>query len=142
MPAIEISSPHANLTGFRYFWMKSVTGFDPSVHCARCLRGNYEKVIGSKMPTNQRLDLGGYTEGAVLYLCGVSAPYRWASNAHLAVKVKKGAVATVTLYTGDVVQMFDCIALPFDDKVARERFPERSIAFLSCRNFQFAAQYF
>jgi hypothetical protein len=121
--------------------MKTVIGFDSGQHCARCLRGDYVKAVGLKMPVNEDLALD-YPEGTILYLCGVSTPYQWRNNLHLAVRVKAGATATAGAWTGDRVEILGAEALPIDGLVARRAFPSRNSAFLTCRNFQFGAQYF
>jgi hypothetical protein len=121
--------------------MKHVTGFDPSVHCARCLRGKYEPLIGVRMGVNEPIHLS-MNPKEVLYLCGVSAPYRWANNLHIAVEAHEGGVVSVPTYTGDIITFHGACEISFDANQARQRFPEKSEAFLTCRNFQFGAHRF
>lgn len=80
--------------------------------------------------------------GDVLYLCGVSAPYVWMRNFHLALVCQYGARVRTTAYTGDVIEIDGCDLIHFDDAEARRRFPDKGEAFLSCRNFQFGAHHF
>ncbi len=141
MPTLTIISNEPRFKGFRYFWLKRVTGFDPALHCARCLKGSYFSEAGTGMPVNQDIHIEA-DPGEVLYLCGVSAPYQWARNFHLALRVEHGAAVRSTLYTGDVVSILGADYLPFDDVEARRRFPDLSEAYLSCRNFQFGAHHF
>lgn len=141
MPTITIKSPNDRLTGFRYFWMKRVHGFDPSQHCARCLKGHYVAQVGSSMAANVPIQIEA-DHGDVLYLCGVSAPYVWTRNFHLALVVEFGARVRTTAYTGDVIEIDGCDLIHFDDAEARRRFPDKGEAFLSCRNFQFGAHHF
>lgn len=128
--------------GWRYLWMKRVTAFKPDVHCARCLVGSYDQQFGLKMPVNQTIPVAGADAGAILYFCGVSTPYRWERNAHLAVVVTcvAGDMARLELYTGDILEVAGAVALPFTDETARRDYPSRSAAFLTCRNFQFGAE--
>jgi hypothetical protein len=121
--------------------MKHVTGFNPSVHCARCLRGSYESLVGTGMIVNEPIPLL-VQPGAVLYLCGVSMPYRWQNNLHVAVEPFEGGVVSVTSYTGDIITFHGAREIKFDDAEARRRFPERDKTFLTCRNFQFGAYHF
>ena len=80
--------------------------------------------------------------GTVLYLCGVASPYRWERNAHLAVIVAPGHDASVQLWNGDTVKITGARQIVFDDNAAKDRYPEKGREFLTCRNFQFGAQYF
>jgi hypothetical protein len=48
----------------------------------------------------------------------------------------------VTAFTGDVVSIDGLRAIPFDDRRARELYPNLANAFLTCRNFQFGATLF
>jgi hypothetical protein len=141
MPSLTIISNEARLQGFRYFWLKRVNGFDPALHCARCLKGSYFSEIGTGMPVNQAVNIEA-DPGDVLYLCGVSSPYRWDRNFHLALRVEHGAAVRTGCYTGDVISILGADYLPFDEAEARRQFPQLSEAYLSCRNFQFGAHHF
>lgn len=141
MPALTIISNEARFKGFRYFWLKRVTGFDSALHCARCLKGHYVSEVGTGMPVNEQVQIEA-DPGDVLYLCGVSAPYRWERNFHLALRVEPGAAVRTGCYTGDVVSILGADYISFDDREARRRFPNLSEAYLSCRNFQFGAHHF
>lgn len=118
-----------------------MTGFDPALHCARCLKGSYFSEIGTALPVNQSIHIEA-DPGEVLYLCGVSSPYRWERNFHLALVVQHGGAVRMKTYTGDTVSILGVDLLSFDDAEARRRFPDRSEAYLSCRNFQFGAHHF
>jgi hypothetical protein len=127
--------------GFKYLWMKAVEGFDPSQHCARCLKGEYSTQVSTRMPVETRIELP-YHEGEVLYLCGVSAPYIWDNNLHLAGVVTTGFVVSKQMYTGDMVIIEGIKELPIDASEALKNYAGRPKAFLTCRNFQFGAKYF
>lgn len=131
------------VTGFRYFWAKNVKGFNPEVHCARCLVGRYEKKIGTKMPVNVPVVLE-HDAGDLVYFCGVAYPYRWDRNMHLAVRVTgdPADTAKVDLWTGGTFEVAGARAFPFDAQAAQDRFDGLGRAFLTCRNFQFGAQVF
>ncbi len=136
----EWQSRRDRVLGFRYLWMKTVTGFLPRHHCARCLKGEYHPEFGPTMDVNARLGAVEYSEGTLLYICGVSSPYRWPQNLHLAGRVTAGAQAGTTVWTGDQLTVSGLERIPFDDRAARRRFPERGEDYLTCRNFQFGAQ--
>lgn len=141
MFTIKVESENDSLKGFRYFWMKRVIGFSPSAHCARCLSGTYVNEVGLRMPINSEIEIQAI-KGDILYLCGVSTPYQHARNLHLAFKIQAGCNAEVESYTGDIVKISGAKKLPFDDQVARATFQNKGASFLTCRNFQFGAQYF
>lgn len=141
MPAITIATTTPLDKAFRYFWMKSVRGFSPSQHCARCLIGSYVKQVGLDAVPHAPLTIPGVA-GDVFYLCGVAKPYKWANNFHLALRVAEGCEATEPLYCGGTVIASGFERIPFDARVATERFPDLGAAYLTCRNFQFGAQLF
>jgi hypothetical protein len=141
MPTLTIHSELPRLSGFRYFWLKSVRGFNPAAHCARCLVGNYDPRIKADMQTNEAIEID-HLEGMILYLCGVSTPYRWANNLHLPMRVKSGISFFADTYNGDRIAIEGAELLTFDDRAARRLFPDRGSHFLTCRNFQFGAHHF
>ena len=126
------------LAGFRYFWLKRVTGFNPSVHCAGCLKGEYVKAVGLTLPAGADIPVPA-TAGDLFYLCGVASPYRWENNAHIALRARKDATATLTLYTGATVTITGAERVPFTDEAALQHYPGKGRAFLTCRNYQFGA---
>lgn len=121
---------------FRYMWCKSVLGFNPSVHCARCLRGEYHPDLspdGMRAGDIQTIELG---EAEIYYLCGVSSS--WELNLHLPVQKAPGAPGfqieqpgvTVTV-SGGVVRLPIPAVMP---DVPRE--------FGTCRNWLFGVGHF
>jgi hypothetical protein len=141
MAIYRIDSKRDQLVGWHYLWCKAVEGFDSSKHCARCLVGKYSKQFGLKAPINQDVELA-YDEGTVLYFCGVSTPYAWKNNAHLAGRVNKDAYCSIEMWTGDILHVLGMEQIKFNDSVANHRFPDLGKEFLTCRNFQFGAQLF
>lgn len=141
MPTLTIISKNDHLTGFRYFWLKTVRSFNPSTHCARCLVGDYNADVKNDMKTGVEISLE-YVEGTLLYLCGVSTPYRWINNLHLPMQVSDGASFFFDAYNGDRIVVKGARFMPFDDRAARQLFPDRGKHFLTCRNFQFGAHHF
>jgi hypothetical protein len=137
----HIRSHALHLRGWRYLWLKTVEGFNENVHCARCLVGKFDKNFGLKSPINRDVELA-YPEGTILYFCGVAQPYNWANNAHLAGRVKRGAMASLDLWTKDMLVIRGLEAIPIDKSVSDAKFGDRSRNYLTCRNFQFGAQMF
>lgn len=136
---LSLEPGDGSLRGFRHWWAKTVTGFRDEVHCARCLIGPYVPSLGSSwsgQPTRVQLP-----PGALFYLCGVSAPYRWDRNFHLALAPADHALRVRT-YAGQTVLIEGARVLPFSGADAARLYPERGAEFLTCRNFQFGAHYF
>jgi hypothetical protein len=140
-PTVMFHTEETAPKGFRYLWAKAVKGFNPAKHCAQCLVGPYEKRFGLRMPVNDVVQLDGYAIGDLIYFCGVSAPYRWERNAHLAVRVTGDAFdsASIKLYTGAELTVTGAVAVPFTADKAAEAHPGRGKDYLTCRNFQFGA---
>lgn len=141
---IEVAAPEKQDVGggWRYFWAKTVTGFDASIHCMQCLIGDRIEGISPKL-----LSKGGkvgkrFKSGTLIYLCGVSYPYIWERNFHMPVRVKAGARTRARTYTGAVVTVVGAERVKFDDTAAVKHFEKKGPRFLTCRNFQFAAQEF
>ncbi|MGH7717147.1 MAG: hypothetical protein ACREML_14275 [Vulcanimicrobiaceae bacterium] len=114
--------------------------FNPAQHCAQCLIGEYVDAFGTKMPDGQvsQVELA---EGEFLYLCGVSQPYRWPLNFHLALRPVEDGFAQGKLYTGDALLVTGAEAVPIAPDGAIAAFPGRGKEYLTCRNFQFGARY-
>lgn len=121
--------------------MKKVIGFNPDHHCAKCLIGSYDKNLGLSVPVNEDICLD-YDEGSILYLCGVSSPYRHANNFHLAMMVKRGAFAEKWAWNGDKMRISGAQRIEFSAEKAFEKYNSKGRSFTTCRNFQFGAQLF
>ena len=121
----------------RYFWLKSVEGVNLEQHCAKSLIGSYDKRISStvKQITDVQLD------GQVYYLCGVSKPYIWAHNFHLAFRHKEGATLTYES-NGVSVMIKNAERILFSDADIDWSLTKASKKeFNTCRNWQFANWY-
>ena len=142
LPSLIIQSQRPTLSGWRYFWAKRVTGFNASRHCATCLKGTYLTEVGLDTPVNETVALHQLSPGDVVYICGVASPYRWANNAHLAVRItgKDEDVAGIKLFNGDALTVSGAAAIPFGADVAARDFGDRPPSYRTCRNFQFGAQ--
>lgn len=138
----EIQTDHPLKNDWMYFWSKTVTGFSPKVHCARCLKGSYMEELGLDSKLNEPFPIQDLPEGSFLYLCGVAKPYKWSNNFHLAMRVKAGSTIQRETFRGTRILVTNAEELTIEDKQARARFPEKAKAYLTCRNFQFGAQYF
>jgi len=128
--------------GWRYFWAKTVTGFDASIHCMQCLIGDRIEGISPKLLTKGGKVGKRFKTGTMLYICGVSYPYIWDRNFHMPVRVKRGASSRARTYTGAIVTVEGAERIAFNDHAALAHFGQKGPRFLTCRNFQFAAQEF
>lgn len=124
---------------WKYLWGKYVAGVDLSVHCARCLLGEYEQAFNAG--TKRLHDLQLKKKSNVFYICGVSSPFVWEQNFHLAIIESAGDVVDVER-NGVRVVIADAKELPIEFSMEnctdyRKRFPR----FGTCRNWQFATLY-
>lgn len=122
-----------------YLWGKYVTGVDLNVHCARCLLGSYESAFNKGVKRLQNVPLK--KESNVFYICGVSTPFIWAQNFHLALIESEGDVVDITR-NGVHVRVKDAKELPinfrFDECEDNRKYVRQ---YGTCRNWQFATIY-
>ena len=122
---------------FRYLWLKTVEGVKLSEHCAKCLVGSYEKGIGSTTKELTDLALGG----DIYYLCGVSTPYKWENNFHLAFAKEEGSTVEYES-NGISVVIENARRLPISTEYIDEADPNAGKKqYSTCRNWQFAHYY-
>ena len=131
---------HVKTDDFRFLWLKRVQGFNPSVHCAKCLVGSYVKGLpfrGTK--TGFRLDTAlEMGEAKYLYLCGVTGRYE--SNLHLAMEPAPGE--RVCYDDARVFVLVEGARLLPIDPLAEEMAKGLTKPFHTCRNYRFGWAYF
>lgn len=124
------------ITGsYRYFWLKTVNNVKLDTHCSYCLVGvNDRRVVTSGELRN--LDL----KDSVYYMCGVSAPYVWENNFHLAFMPSPGSRLEVfDEEKGVEVIIRDAVSLPISEEYVDPNDPNiGNEKFRTCRNWQFA----
>jgi len=119
---------------FRYLWLKHVIGVDLTQHCARCLKGTYVENISPRNSQHPEIEL----KNGVYYLCGVSLPYVWEKNFHLAFHYKEGAHIEYE-NNGISVVIENAERLPISEKFIDQTAPHaKNKQFYTCRNWQFA----
>jgi hypothetical protein len=121
---------------YRFLWIKYVTGFNPKVHCGKCLLGQYSKRIvydrKSYYLPKIRLDQAPLDEhpAKFIYLCGVTPRWEW--NLHIVGRAQPGSRVT---HDDDRISVkladFEPIAI---DATQSPPVPK---AFSTCRNWQF-----
>lgn len=128
---IKIKSP------FRHLWLKYIQAVNLDVHCARSFVGHYETQINPKLISAGPIPLAKH-QAFYYYLCGVSQPYRWENNFHLAFAYSEGNSIEFQ-QNGIEVVIANAVQLPIPqigpdcDSVFRHR-----KEYNTCRNWQFA----
>lgn len=123
---------------YRILWLKYVTGFDVSKHCARCLIGKYSKLL----PYGFGRNIAGTVyegelnehEAPYLYLCGVTS--RYACNLHVAFSHCPGEVVS---FEDDNIRLTIHDAVQYQIREIPGLVMPRE--FTSCRNYQFGYAY-
>ncbi len=120
-----------------YLWLKYVKGVDLRVHCAKCLLGVYSKRVDPKMTEAQDIPLDE-DSAQIFYLCGVSRPYNWMKNFHLAFREKEGA--TIEYESNGIhIILENAERIEFSEEDIAPDDPHRSKkVYRTCRNWQFA----
>ena len=108
---MKFVTENAKVTGFRYFWLKYIRGFDPTVHCAKCLIGDYSQKVSLKMPVNTEIELNEFSDFKCLYLCGVIG---YQNNLHVPFvpSDNENDIITAETYRGDKVIITGAKRLP------------------------------
>lgn len=124
---------------FRYLWLKYVTGFDLSVHCARCLVGQYSRMFPYRKRVTELYNEPLEEHSAKwLYLCGVSNRYE--NNLHIAFEEAEGE----TLLYDDgktIVEIEGARQIPIIQLESYDKEPKGHLKeFNTCRNWRFAYQ--
>lgn len=140
-PGVPTISLFTTKENFRFLWLKYVAGFDLSVHCARCLVGTYSSHF-SKHGKVKRLVGARLNEAPAqfYYLCGVTEPYRWKDNLHVAFRYKPGSVLQYDDgKTGIVIEDAERIEIrKLPDYHLEPHGYDRN--YHTCRNWRFAYQ--
>lgn len=119
---------------FKYLWLKTVEDVDLSVHCARCLKGKYDSRIRPFKGILEDLEL----DDKIYYLCGVSQPYKWSDNFHLAFVPSEGNVVDVNEHgIHIIIENAERINIS-PDYIDSKNPKSHEYAYKTCRNWQFA----
>lgn len=138
---VVIVSPFEKVEGYRYFWVKRVSGWLPTQHCARCLKGPFERFDGDYAPqpnTPAVVTLRGKEQ--YLYVCGVAQPRDWSANFHAPMRPVDGARFELPMRLGQRLIVEGAELLPIPSLPAG--WHGLPTSFTTCRNYQFGAEYF
>ena len=140
--ALTIHGPSPILRGYPYFWIKAVLGFDPSNHCAKCLRGPFLKTTKQKWhgEPGERVAYEMPAEALALYVCGVTTR-GWATNFHLPLWPRPDVEPfTVSMVLGQSITVENAEALTIPELA--DGYRGYSKAFTTCRNWRFGVALF
>ena len=127
--ALKVSTP------FSYLWLTHVTGVNLAVHCSHCLPGEYDTRIKANLTEVPNITL---PDTPYHYLCGVSRPYVWSSNFHLAFREKEGSLLTIQR-NGIYIELENAEEEKFSMADAAPNAPHyRSKNYRTSRHWQFA----
>lgn len=124
----------------KYLWLKGVDDVDLTKHCARCLIGEYSKIINKTIINlhNKEIDI---PKSKAYYLCGVTEPFRYKDNFHLAFEEREGEVLKV-YRNGISVEIQNAVEIPFSINDIDKSLPQSNRKeFYTCRNWQFANKF-
>ena len=129
-----------NNRNWMYLWGKYVTGVNLGFHCAKSLEGYYSKKIYKDKASESDIKLDEYNSN-IFYLCGVSKPYKWNENFHLALRYKEGNNIVINR-NGLYLEIENAEELPiiFDINKCNHK-NKHNKNFATCRNWQFANIY-
>jgi hypothetical protein len=123
---------------FKYLWLKYVDDYDLNNHCAKSLIGGYSKKIHNKISIENELFLNEFNS-KVYYLCGVSLPFNYNNNFHLAFKYLKGSFISIKENGIEIIiENAERIIIQKQNFYNHEKGNNKQ--FHTCRNWQFAYQ--
>lgn len=124
--------------GFRYLWLKYVEGANLEEHCAKSLIGEYSQKIKHTTKQDSEIVLDENVS-PYYYLCGVSSPYKWLNNFHLAFRYKADSMIEIS-ENGITIKIRDAEIIKIESYMMRERNHPNIIKreFFTCRNWVFA----
>lgn len=129
-----------NNRNWMYLWGKYVTGVNLENHCAKSLLGNYSKKIDKNKAFESDLKLDEFNSN-IFYLCGVSKPYKWNENFHLAIRYKEGNNIIINR-NGLYLEIENAEELPIIFNIDECNHDKKNKKeFATCRNWQFAYIY-
>jgi len=131
---------------FDHLWARYVLGFKPWTHCVKCFES---KVVTAVRPTMKDGEYKLSDDHEFMYLCGVGKTdskraganfSRKMTNVHLAIRPRKGSVASIGSVYGVTFTIKDAQAIPIEP--LPENFQGLQPAHYRCKNFQFGYQTF
>jgi len=126
---MKITIQLKNDSSWMYFWIKTIESVNIDNHCAKSFLGKY--LEGNKIET----------ESKDVYICGVSKPFNYYKNLHIALKYKKGSILTINenevIILIEDAERIKIKSLKKDESIFANADKK---SFYSCRNWQYANQ--
>ncbi|WP_372948506.1 hypothetical protein [Mariniphaga sp.] len=123
---------------FNSFWIKYVNGFNQKYHCQKCLLGSLTekfKYVKSEIKLNNKYTVYlNEHRTPYIYICGVTNSYE--KNLHVPIQPSKDKSF---IFENEYLKIEVSNAKQLNIKKLDLNFPPE---FSTCRNFQFAYQYF
>ena len=140
---LSVRSPGepGRITGFRFLWAYTVTGYDPTRHCQPGLHGTRAASFHSRNATTGDYEFT-IPAGAFLYVCGVAAGPKHLlreRNLHLPLRPSPGASGSAMSYNGYTFAWEGATRIAIPEPVPRPDLPE---AHYRCANFRVAEAWF
>jgi hypothetical protein len=135
---IEGLAGRTQVQGFRFLWLRHVTGFNHAKHCAACFRGWRDERVTPRLELGRSLVVDP-KHAPASYLCGVSVA-GLANNLHVAFRAKPGGRIELPAYGDQRVILTDAEALPIP--ALPEGYRDLPRSFTTCRNYQFGVAHF
>ena len=112
-----------------YFWVKTIESVDLNNHCAKSFIGKY--LHGNLIKTTTKN----------VYICGVSKPFIYKNNLHIALKEKIGHNFTIK-EKGVIINIYDAERIEVKSliKGQAKNINSNKIEYYTCRNWQYANQ--
>ena len=116
-------------SSWMYFWIKTIESINIENHCAKTFVGKYLK--GNEIETDIK----------DVYICGVSKPFSYNNNLHIALKYKEGSNITINekdvLITVQNAERIEIKALKRGEINGANGLKKD---FYTCRNWQYSNQ--
>ena len=127
---------------WEYLWAWYVTGFDPGVHCQKCLFGFRSEKVKKLMPHGEPMIMDeAKLPFDYLYVCGGAISWKWKDNFHLVLVPTGGKRVRATMgFTGQTViaRGASHVSIP----ALPGGFNGKDHKFTTCRNYQFGVEYY
>ena len=146
-PKIEYLNYDPRVQNYKYLWLKYIESVDLSQHCQNTFVGLSSRKFGTRFIANARaplefndIRLNEIIEPKAYYLCGVSDPYYWDHNFHLAFIPQKGN-RLIKSGRGLELSILDAVEVKITPNFIDFRHPAaKDRDYATCRNWQFAWQ--
>lgn len=143
-PTIEYLTYDPTVRRYKYLWLKYVEGVNLEEHCQKALLGLTSRKIGTRQISGAQRPVEftdihlNESRAGVYYFCGVTDPYVWEHNFHLAFRRAEGE-RIVYGWPGLALSIVNAEAVDIDpNQMDKSHRRYRQDWYRTCRNAQFA----